>query len=301
MRAEGDRQASGEKGRTGEARQANEDAILRPGRRSGQWLILRPVAATAHRDGVQTDEYLRLAEVEDRHWYFRSLHAHARRELQARLRGDTAASVLDAGCGTGGFIRRVAPALPRWTWSGVDFMPLACRLAQSRLPNAVIREGSITALPFADASFDAVTALDVVSQVQFPQETRLAFAEFGRVLRPGGVLVLNVAAYPWLWSYHDEACQTRHRFASRELVDLAESAGLNVELLTHWNALTFPLIVARRKVFLRAEGSDVRLLPSAIDRVLGAVMKVEHTWLSGGGRWAWGSSLLLVASRPPSG
>lgn len=266
-------------------------------RRSGQWLILRLAAATAHCATVQTDEYLRLAEVEDRHWYFRSLHAHARRELEARLRVDTAASVLDAGCGTGGLIRRLAPVLPRWTWAGVDFMPLACRLARARLPTAVIREGSITALPFADASFDAVTALDVVSQVRFPEETRVAFAEFRRVLRPGGTLILNVAAYQWLWSYHDDACQTRHRFASRELLGLAESADLQVELLTHWNALTLPLIVARRKVFVRAEGSDVRPSPAVIDRTLGAAMKVEQAWLSRGGRWAWGSSLLLVASR----
>lgn len=67
-----------------------------------QWLILPPAPADLHRNPVQTDEYLRLAEVEDRHWYFRSLHAHARRELLRRHAASAATKLLDAGCGTGG-------------------------------------------------------------------------------------------------------------------------------------------------------------------------------------------------------
>ena len=58
---------------------------------------------------MQTDEYLKLAEVEDRMWYFRSLHAHVDRELRPVLARGSAtppAHVLDAGCGTGGFLRR---------------------------------------------------------------------------------------------------------------------------------------------------------------------------------------------------
>lgn len=38
--------------------------------------------------------------------------------------------------------------------------------------------------------------------------------------------MLNVAAYRWLWSYHDEVCQTRHRFAANELRRLAEGRAL---------------------------------------------------------------------------
>ena len=79
---------------------------------------------------MNADEYLKLAEVEDRMWYFRSLHAHVAREL-ARMRpggGD----VLDAGCGTGGLILRLREANPAWRFAGIDFMPLACELARRR-------------------------------------------------------------------------------------------------------------------------------------------------------------------------
>ena len=266
-------------------------------RSARQWLILPPTPTDLHRGGVQTDEYLRLAEVEDRHWYFRSLHAHARRELLGRHDAEAGVTLLDAGCGTGGFIGRLMPDLPQWQWSGLDFMPLACRLAQARLPAACIREGSITQLPFPDAAFDAVTALDVISQVSFPEEVNRAFSECHRVLRSGATLVLNVAAYRWLWSYHDEACQTRHRFAAGELRRLAEAAGFDVRRLTHWNALPFPLVVARRKIFPRFSGSDVRATSPLVDRAMSGLMALEHAWLGQGGRWAWGSSLLLVAAR----
>ena len=72
---------------------------------------------------MNTDEYLKLADVEDQMWYFRSLHTHVRRELTAVLgatgagasslrsekNGMTASRphVLDAGCGTGGLILRL--------------------------------------------------------------------------------------------------------------------------------------------------------------------------------------------------
>src|SRR4051812_37106702 len=109
---------------------------------------------------MQTDEYLKLAEVEDQMWYFRSLHAHVGRELSAVLtRGSRAhlassgkttrpslagqetgvrhmaageqgsrstPAVLDAGCGTGGLILRLRKQHPEWSFAGIDFMPLAC-------------------------------------------------------------------------------------------------------------------------------------------------------------------------------
>ena len=156
------------------------------------------------RPGMNTDEYLKLAEVEDRMWYFRSLHAHIARELEPVV--PVGAAVLDAGCGTGGLILRLRARHPDWQYAGIDFMPIAAELAQKRCGAGVdIRVASITALPFPDASFDAVVSADVICQVENPE---VACAEFFRVLRPGGVVVINVPAYMWMWSYHDDSCQT---------------------------------------------------------------------------------------------
>lgn len=243
---------------------------------------------------MNTDEYLKLAEVEDRMWYFRSLHAHV-----GRLLGSVGqeSDVLDAGCGTGGLILRLRAQHPGWKFSGIDFMPLACELARKRCGAGVdIREASITALPFANASFDAVVSADVICQVV---DADTAVKEFFRVLRPGGAVVINVPAYMWMWSYHDDSCQTKHRYTRAEIGGLIEAAGFRAAQVTHWNALPFPLVWGKRKLLRRAKDtSDVKEYPAMIDAMFGAMMAIEHAWMRAGGTWAWGTSVLAVARKP---
>ncbi|MBL9208264.1 MAG: methyltransferase domain-containing protein [Opitutaceae bacterium] len=258
---------------------------------------MRSVPAAGHRAVVmQRDEYLKLAEVEDDMWYFRSLHGHARRELELRHATSQPLSLLDAGCGTGGLLVRMRKANPNWIWTGIDFMPLACDLARERCPGCEIVQASVTALPFADARFDAVASVDVLSQVPYPNDAFAGVRELARVLKPGGTLVINVPAYQWMWSYHDESCQTRHRFAADEVRRLFESAGLRVSRLTRWNALTFPMIVAKRKIFVRrGETSDVKPQAPWVEACMRGLMGLEHAWLGLGAGWGWGTSILAVA------
>jgi SAM-dependent methyltransferase len=284
---------------------------------------------------MNTDEYLKLAEVEDQMWYFRSLHAHVQRELAGLTSRQAAATVpvaaggaaddaraaphpqttlhaqgipgsqpgvvrphvLDAGCGTGGLILRLQAAHPDWKFAGIDFMPIACELARKRCgPDVDIRVASITGLPFADESFDAVVSADVVCQVDNPAA---AAAEFFRVLRPGGIVVLNVPAYMWMWSYHDDSCQTKHRYTRPEINGLLCSAGFRDQRTTHWNALTFPALWAKRKIFRSSQDtSDVKRYPAPVEAACNGLMSLEHAWLRAGGRWGWGTSVFGVARKP---
>jgi SAM-dependent methyltransferase len=186
---------------------------------------------------------------------------------------------------------------PGWQWSGIDFMPLACELARKRCePGTDIREASITALPFADGSFDGVVSADVICQVADPD---VALQEFFRLLRPGGVVLINVPAYMWMWSYHDDSCQTKHRYTRPEVEGLMSAAGFTQPWSTHWNALPFPLVWAKRKLFRSSKDtSDVKDYPAPIDAMFRAMMAVEHAWFEAGGRWAWGTSVLAVARKP---
>ena len=244
---------------------------------------------------MNQDEYRKLAEVEDRMWYFPALHALIERELSRALPAAREACVLDAGCGTGGLILRLRDRHAAWQWSGLDYSALACQLARERT-GGEIREGSITALPYGDGEFDAVVSADVVCQVEDPAR---AAAEFFRVLRPGGLLVLNVPAYMWMWSYHDDSCQTKHRYTRPEVRALLASAGFRGIQTTHRNALAFPLLFAKRKLWRRAnDTSDMRDFPWYIDAVFRSLSALELAWFRLGGRWAWGTSVFAVARRP---
>ncbi len=239
-------------------------------------------------------EYRKMAAVEDAMWYYRALHrvvttALVRAALPAR------AAILDAGCGTGGLLRRLRTARPEWALAGLDFSPVACELARERTGLAVT-EGSVTALPFAAETFDAVVSCDVVCQVEEPA---VALREFFRVMRPGGVVVLTMPAYRWMYSYHDRAVGNRRRYARAETADLLRGAGFAVEHATYWNTLLFPLAVLQRK-FLRAAAadSDVRLYPAPVEAICHTMNLIEHAWLRRGGRLPWGNSVLAVGRRP---
>ncbi len=244
---------------------------------------------------MQADEYRKLAEVEDRMWYFRALN---RRVAHFLARGGVAASgdarLLDAGCGTGGLLRDLRAAFPRARLTGLDFSPRACALARARTDAEVV-EGSVTALPFAAASFDAVVSADVVCQVE---DGAAALREFARVVRPGGLVLVNVPAYRWLWSYHDDTCETRHRYTRPELAALVAGAGLAVEFASYANLPALPLIWARRKLAPPAAAtSDVRLYPAPVEAMFAAMAALEFAWMRAGVASPAGSSVFVVGRR----
>ncbi len=243
---------------------------------------------------MQPDEYRKMAEVEDRMWYYRALHRHVARSLVASgLSAD--AAILDAGCGTGGLLRHLRAEQPTWRLSGVDLSSLACELARERT-GAEITESSITRLPFANASFSAITSCDVLCQVEQPPA---ALREFVRCLKPGGVVVLTMPAYQWLFSYHDQQVANLRRYTGHGVKELLQTAGLQPIWSSYWNTLPFPLAVLRRKIFPPADPtSDVRLYPVPLEAMFNTMMAIEHAWLSTGGRLPYGSSVLLVGRKP---
>jgi SAM-dependent methyltransferase len=239
---------------------------------------------------MQADEYRKLAETEDRMWYFRALHRRFSQALAERLPLGRA-SVLDAGCGTGGLIRALREVNPAWEVSGLDFSATACGLARRRT-GGEITEGSITALPFGDGTFEAIVSGDVLCQVDDPA---LALREFSRVLKRGGVVLVNVPAYPWLWSYHDDAVGSKHRFTRPELVRQFREAGLEVTFASYANLLPLPLVVARRKLFPPAQPtSDVRLYPAPVEAVFAGMARAEHAWMRRGWPLPAGSSVFVA-------
>lgn len=108
--------------------------------------------------------------------------------------------VLDAGMGPGRLLADLADR--EWTVSGLDISERMVALAAARLPQAHERlvQGSITELPFDDASFDAVAATGVIEYLDDPG---LGIAELVRVLRPGGLVVVsmpNLASVKSRWA-----------------------------------------------------------------------------------------------------
>jgi SAM-dependent methyltransferase len=245
---------------------------------------------------MNDSEMRRLAEVEDRMWHFAVLHGHVRRALE-RHGLAAGAVVLDAGCGTGGLLRRLGQWFPAARLRGLDASPLAVEIAHERA-GCPVDLGTVLALPADDESLDAITSIDVGCQLEQPLA---AWREATRCLRPGGVLVVNVPAYRWLWSYHDEQVGSRHRFTRPEIRRQLGEAGLRPVYATYWNCLPLPLIAARRKLFRPPpDGSDVRDYPRWVAGPMRAMLAAENAWLDAGGRLPFGSSIFAVGIKEPS-
>ena len=241
---------------------------------------------------MQTDDFKELAEVEDSMWYFHALNRRMLLPLAELTKQN--ATVLDAGCGTGGLIKALQGVGAPWTIKGLDYSPVACSYARQRT-SVPIEEGSIENLPFVDGQFDAVLSADVICQID---DASVALAEFRRVLKSGGILAINVAAYNWMRSYHDELMDTRHRIRRSELVNLLRQAGFAVTLSSYANMLLFPLIFARRKIFVpRHPTSDVKPYPPLIDALCGSMAALEYRLLRIGINLPVGNSVFIVARK----
>jgi SAM-dependent methyltransferase len=155
--------------------------------------------------------------------------------LEAALRRyvEGAGLVLDLGSADGPSAAWLRDAAQRTIALDIDPRGLA--------PGGVC--GSALALPFADATFDAVSAFDVIEHCE-PES--VALGEVRRVLRPRGRLVMSVPAYSWAWSDFDVANVHYRRYTRPRAVAAVEAAGFTVDRATYGFASVFPMFVAER-------------------------------------------------------
>ena len=242
---------------------------------------------------MEDAEYQLMDEAEDGMWWYRALHAGVLRVLDP----DRDGPVLDAGCGTGGFLMRLRQARPAVRAVGLEYAPAAAARARTKagVPVAV---GSVNAIPFADAAFGGLVNLDVLCHTA--AEPDRALAEFRRVLRPGGMLVVNLPAFQWLYSAHDIRVHTKRRFTAGGVRAMLAAAGFTEIRAHYWNSLLFPLMVAQRKVLARDPGhrSDVAPPPPWLNRSLHAVTTLERGLMAAGLSYPAGGSVLATATRP---
>ena len=241
-------------------------------------------------------EYERMHAVEDRMWWFRGLHANALAAWNA-AHGETSITgpTLDAGCGTGGLLTRLAAQAGADSAIGLDVDPRAADLAR-RKSGCAVTLGSVNALPFRENSLAAIFSMDVLCHRAV--DPAAALREAARCLMPGGVLILNLPAYPWLLSAHDVQVHNARRFTRPQVRDMLRAAGFPQARIGYWNMGLFPLMVLRRKLLPSDDGSDVQLYPAPVEALFRAVLAVERAIMRLGIALPFGGSVLAIARKP---
>ena len=253
---------------------------------------------------MRADDYADLYALEGDLWWFAGMRAVTAALLDPVCPPGRDRLILDAGCGTGANLEWLARYAGRGRVVGVDLVSTALDFCRERRHGALV-QASVTDVPFAASTFDLVTSFDVLGQVPGDGDER-AIGEIRRVLRPGGVAFVRVAAYEWMRSDHDLALGTHRRYSIGRLAAALERADLRVVRATYANGLLLPVAVVRRLVLKRlglgAPGSDVKPLPPGLrplNRVLRAALDAEARLLRDPrGRIPAGLSAICVARKP---
>jgi ubiquinone/menaquinone biosynthesis C-methylase UbiE len=132
-------------------------------------------------------EYAAQARDYDRTWSF-YIEATTQETLR-RLPMSPRAKVLDVGCGTGELLRRLRAKYPQASLAGLDPVEEMLAVARDKLSGTEdLRVGYADSLPWNAASFDVVVSCNMFHYISHPIP---ALQEMGRVLRPGGTLVMT--------------------------------------------------------------------------------------------------------------
>lgn len=249
--------------------------------------------------------FKQFALLEERHWWFRGRRALylplLEHTLAKRLgRAPRELRVVDAGCGTGGFL---GPLARFGSVSGFELDEPAIAWCRERgFPRSFV--GRSDRLPLRDASVDLLTLFDVLEHT--PDDAAV-LRELVPALRPGAHLALSVPAYQWLYSNNDRVAHHYRRYTRGELVRKLRAAGLQVVKATYVNVTLAPLIVpAVLALKLKQRLAPVRddpttnlsyVPPAPLNALLGGIFGGERHLLRHVSA-PFGHSLFAVAERP---
>lgn len=246
----------------------------------------------------------RITLEEDKHWWFATRTKSLLTILDAFLPpGRPERRVLDVGCGAGNMFHHLA----RYGQvQGVDNNPRPLAIARQR--GYQVQWGSAEQMPYADAQFELVAALDVLEHVE---DDVAVLHECYRVCRPGGFFVTTVPAFQWLWSYNDEINGHKRRYTKSELAERLVRVGFSPRRMTYSYCLIFPMAAglillrrgAARRPNLAAPATDeeayqveMEPAPPLLNAILSAVGSLE-AWALRAINLPIGTSIIALAQK----
>lgn len=181
--------------------------------------------------------------------------------------------ILDVGCGTGGKFEMLGRYGKVY---GIDVSPEALHYA--KLANiAEVSFGSVEEIPMESNEFDMVNCNDVLYHSSVGNDI-LAIREFGRVLKPGGILFIREPAFNWLEGHNDRLGWTKRRYTKKELTAKLEKNNFEILRASYANCFLLPVVLVVRlleRLFHRDDIPQEVYRPPLINSLLKHVLFLE--------------------------
>lgn len=239
---------------------------------------------------MRGDLYEDLYIQEEKHWWHIS-----KRKVVALLLGAFLNSkklkILDIGCGAGKTMDMLSGFGTVW---GVDNNKKALSFCKKRDKFRHLRLGEAADTGFQDDFFDLITMLDVLEHT----DERDTLAETNRILKAGGIMIISVPAYQWLWSRWDVVLKHKKRYTKRDLESVVKEYGFTIMLCSYmYSFLVLPAFILRKiKSNKNSYNSDFSANPPLINFLFTMLANIERYFVMKG--WIpFGTSLILVCKK----
>ena len=223
---------------------------------------------------MEKELYLESAEIEAKHWWFVGRRAILLDTLM-RFSGASHNKLLDIGCGTG--LNAMLFSVNGFLVTGLETSAVAIGLARAIAPSINILATSFPSSLVARDSYAVITALDVIEHIDDDKGMIRAVAD---ALQPGGIVLISVPAFSFLWSVHDELAHHKRRYNRAELRSCLAMAGLEPVFISYFNFFLFPAIALFRVLsgalrFSR-NVSDFSATPELLNSMLASIFAAER-------------------------
>jgi SAM-dependent methyltransferase len=157
---------------------------------------------------------------------------------------DLDAAILDIGCSSGLLVAALRVDWPSALIIASDFVPEPLERLAEREPGLPVVQFDIVNCPLPSASVEAVVMLNVLEHIA---DDWKAVDEVARILKPGGVLVVEVPAGPHLYDVYDEYLQHERRYTAQRLASLLRASGLTVLEQSHLGFSVYPAFAMTKR------------------------------------------------------
>ncbi len=242
---------------------------------------------------MKYEEFVKMELQLDTHWWYQARRKLLKLGLNKYASYSKPLKILDLASACGGNL----PVCATYGFSvGIDISPYSIRFCKEKGLDFIV-QGDVQLLPFADCVFDAVIAFDIFEHVQRDVDI---MREVSRVLNPNGILLINVPAFMFMYSHHDEAFDHFRRYTAGELINKLDMVGFISLYYSYWSFFIFPIVYAFRKLFTKKKQTGVRsdfhaVVPVWVDTILRMFSMLELFLISKNQRFPFGVSLYCVS------
>lgn len=162
--------------------------------------------------------------------------------------------ILEVGCSSGFMLRLLKEYNPGLT-IGADVVQDPLEKLALTLPGTPLMRFDLQRCPLPDSCIDAFVALNVLEHIE---DDQTALAQIYRILKPGGIAVLEVPAGPELFDNYDRALMHFRRYSMTSLKQKLLKVGFKIEYASHLGCFIYPAfwVVKRLNQLLRRAVKD---------------------------------------------